>query len=112
MSGEEVAVKVQRPYVLETVTVDLYILRQLGLLMRQFPNITQVPQPACLGLRGCQNAPLGAGPVLLGSKRSVQTPLGIASPTLLHLDLMCAHHRLHYFLNLPPTASRCGEPAG
>lgn len=32
-SGEEVAVKVQRPFVLETVTVDLYIIRcttQLG----------------------------------------------------------------------------------
>ena len=28
-SGEEVAVKVQRPFVLETVTVDLYILRYL-----------------------------------------------------------------------------------
>lgn len=26
-SGEEVAVKVQRPYVLETVTVDLFIIR-------------------------------------------------------------------------------------
>lgn len=26
-TGEEVAVKVQRPYVLETVTVDLYIIR-------------------------------------------------------------------------------------
>lgn len=26
-TGEEVAVKVQRPYVLETVTVDLHIIR-------------------------------------------------------------------------------------
>lgn len=29
MSGELVAVKVQRPYVLETVTIDLFILRCL-----------------------------------------------------------------------------------
>jgi hypothetical protein len=30
-TGEVVAVKVQRPYVLETVTVDLYIIRSIGL---------------------------------------------------------------------------------
>ena len=41
-TGETVAVKVQRPYVLETVTVDLYIIRTLGLLIRQFlPDITK-----------------------------------------------------------------------
>eukprot|EP00887_Chlorella_sp_A99_P006706 scaffold3.g6706.t1 len=40
-TGEEVAVKVQRPYVLETVTVDLYIIRRLGLALRNFPRITQ-----------------------------------------------------------------------
>ena len=40
MSGEEVAVKVQRPGVLETVTVDLYIIRRLGLFLRNFPEIT------------------------------------------------------------------------
>lgn len=28
-TGEEVAVKVQRPYVLETVTVDLFIIRSV-----------------------------------------------------------------------------------
>lgn len=39
-TGEQVAVKVQRPYVLETVTVDLYIIRQLGLFLRRFPKIT------------------------------------------------------------------------
>jgi hypothetical protein len=33
-TGEEVAVKVQRPYVLETVTVDLFIIRSLGLGVR------------------------------------------------------------------------------
>jgi aarF domain-containing kinase len=33
-TGEQVAVKVQRPGVLETVTIDLYILRSLGLLLR------------------------------------------------------------------------------
>jgi aarF domain-containing kinase len=40
MTGEEVAVKVQRPGVLETVTVDLYIIRSLGLMLRNFPDIT------------------------------------------------------------------------
>lgn len=30
-TGEQVAVKVQRPYVLETVTIDLFILRSIGL---------------------------------------------------------------------------------
>ena len=40
MTGEEVAVKVQRPGVLETVTVDLHIIRSLGLFMRRFPEIT------------------------------------------------------------------------
>ncbi|KAF5199464.1 Activity of bc1 complex kinase 3 protein [Thalictrum thalictroides] len=37
-TGELVAVKVQRPYVLETVTVDLFIIRNLGLLLRKFPQ--------------------------------------------------------------------------
>ncbi len=41
-TGEEVAVKVQRPYVLETVTVDLFIIRKLGMFLRRFPNITAV----------------------------------------------------------------------
>ena len=39
-TGEEVAVKVQRPGVLETVTVDLHIIRSLGLFLRNFPDIT------------------------------------------------------------------------
>lgn len=39
-TGEEVAVKVQRPGVLETVTVDLYIIRKLGLVLKRFPQIT------------------------------------------------------------------------
>ncbi|WIA14252.1 hypothetical protein OEZ85_002788 [Tetradesmus obliquus] len=39
-TGEEVAVKVQRPGVLETVTVDLYIIRKIGLFLRQFPQLT------------------------------------------------------------------------
>lgn len=41
-TGEAVAVKVQRPGVLETVTVDLFIIRRLGIFLRKFPNITQV----------------------------------------------------------------------
>ncbi|KAL4452695.1 hypothetical protein ABPG75_008357 [Micractinium tetrahymenae] len=40
-TGEAVAVKVQRPGVLETVTVDLFIIRRLGLFLRKFPDITQ-----------------------------------------------------------------------
>ncbi|KAG2482850.1 hypothetical protein HYH03_018241 [Edaphochlamys debaryana] len=39
-TGEVVAVKVQRPYVLETVTIDLYIIRRLGVFLRRFPQIT------------------------------------------------------------------------
>ncbi|BBN12396.1 aarF domain-containing kinase [Marchantia polymorpha subsp. ruderalis] len=38
-TGEVVAVKVQRPYVLETVTVDLFIIRKLGVALRRFPQI-------------------------------------------------------------------------
>jgi len=40
-TGEEVAVKVQRPGVLETVTVDLFIIRRIGLFLRRFPAITK-----------------------------------------------------------------------
>ncbi|CAI9263788.1 unnamed protein product [Lactuca saligna] len=39
-NGDLVAVKVQRPYVLETVTVDLFIIRNLGLALRRFPQIS------------------------------------------------------------------------
>jgi predicted unusual protein kinase regulating ubiquinone biosynthesis (AarF/ABC1/UbiB family) len=38
-AGEDVAVKVQRPGVLETVTIDLFIIRRFGLFLRQFPQI-------------------------------------------------------------------------
>lgn len=38
-TGEEVAVKVQRPYVLETVTIDLFVLRRIAVWLRQFPQI-------------------------------------------------------------------------
>lgn len=38
-TGEEVAVKVQRPYVLETVTIDLFVLRNIAVWLRQFPKI-------------------------------------------------------------------------
>merc|ERR1712238_172785 len=40
-TGEAVAVKVQRPGVLETVSLDLYLARQIGLLARNFSSITQ-----------------------------------------------------------------------
>jgi aarF domain-containing kinase len=34
-----VAVKVQRPAVLETVSIDLYIIRNLGIALRSVPQI-------------------------------------------------------------------------
>ena len=40
-TGEQVAVKVQRPFVLETVTCDLYVIRTIGLFMRRFPQLTE-----------------------------------------------------------------------
>ena len=39
-TGEEVAVKVQRPFVLETVSLDLFLGRQLGFFLRNFPTLT------------------------------------------------------------------------
>lgn len=39
MTGEEVAVKVQRPYVIETVSIDLFIIRKIGIFLRRFPQI-------------------------------------------------------------------------
>ena len=39
-TGEAVAVKVQRPYVLETVSVDLYVMRRIGFALRKVPQIT------------------------------------------------------------------------
>jgi aarF domain-containing kinase len=38
-NGDQVAVKVQRPFVLETVTVDLFVIRNLGLVLRRFPQV-------------------------------------------------------------------------
>ncbi|MEW5317018.1 MAG: hypothetical protein WDW38_008351 [Sanguina aurantia] len=39
-TGEVVAVKVQRPYVLETVTIDLFIIRRIGMWLKRFPALT------------------------------------------------------------------------
>lgn len=39
-SGDTVAVKTQRPGVLETVSLDLYLARELGLLARNFPALS------------------------------------------------------------------------
>ena len=39
-SGDEVAVKVQRPFVLETVSLDLHLARQFGIFLRNFPSVT------------------------------------------------------------------------
>jgi aarF domain-containing kinase len=38
-TGQVVAVKVQRPAVLETVSLDLYLARELGLLARKIPAL-------------------------------------------------------------------------
>jgi aarF domain-containing kinase len=38
-TGETVAVKVQRPAVLETVSIDLYLIRKLGLALSEVPQI-------------------------------------------------------------------------
>lgn len=40
-TGETVAVKVQRPQVLETVSLDLYLARELGLIARKFPALVE-----------------------------------------------------------------------
>ena len=40
-TGETVAVKVQRPAVLETVSLDLYLARELGLIARNIPALVQ-----------------------------------------------------------------------
>jgi len=39
-TGETVAVKVQRPGVLETVSLDLYLAREAGLIARNFPFLS------------------------------------------------------------------------
>ena len=40
-NGDVVAVKVQRPAVLETVSLDLYLARELGMLARSIPALVQ-----------------------------------------------------------------------
>lgn len=40
-TGEQVAVKVQRPFVLETVSLDLHLMRELGLLARNIPFLAE-----------------------------------------------------------------------
>ena len=39
-TGDIVAVKVQRPAVLETVSLDLYLARKLGMVLRNFPALS------------------------------------------------------------------------
>lgn len=51
-TGELVAVKVQRPFVLETVTVDLFIIRKLGLFLRRFPQVLTIYLNICF-LKHC-----------------------------------------------------------
>lgn len=47
-NGDLVAVKVQRPFVLETVTIDLFIIRNLGLALRRFPQVMLVKRQLAL----------------------------------------------------------------
>ena len=47
-TGEIVAVKVQRPNVLETVSLDLYLARELGLFARNFPALVERLDAAAL----------------------------------------------------------------
>ena len=47
-TGEVVAVKVQRPAVLETVSLDLYLARELGLFARNFPALVERLDPVAL----------------------------------------------------------------
>ena len=47
-SGDIVAVKVQRPAVLETVSLDLYLAREVGLFLRQFPAVVRALDPVAL----------------------------------------------------------------
>lgn len=46
-NGDLVAVKVQRPFVLETVTVDLFVIRNMGLVLRKFPQVVFVKLLSC-----------------------------------------------------------------
>lgn len=55
-TGEQVAVKVQRPYVLETVTVDLFILRAIGVRIGKILGDKVETIPALYPLPHC---PLG-----------------------------------------------------
>jgi len=41
LDGTPVAVKVQRPHVVETVSVDLFIIRSIGIFLRRFPNLLE-----------------------------------------------------------------------
>ena len=60
-SGEEVAVKVQRPFVLETVTVDLFLVRYLpacpAALKAVLPKAGMLATPVCR----CCNLRLNSG---------------------------------------------------
>jgi aarF domain-containing kinase len=47
-SGDIVAVKIQRPGVLETVSLDLYLAREFGLLVRNIPAFVQRFDPVAL----------------------------------------------------------------
>jgi ABC1 atypical kinase-like domain len=56
-NGAVVAVKVQRPGVLETVSLDLHLVRQLGYLLRKIPAL-EVRHLYCVRSRHCHVAVL------------------------------------------------------
>ena len=62
-TGDLVAVKVQRPYVLETVTIDLFIIRKLGMALRRFPQASSsFPfSLLCLKERWIENEVMNSG---------------------------------------------------
>ena len=47
-SGDVVAVKIQRPGVLETVSLDLYLAREIGMFVRNIPALVQRVDPVAL----------------------------------------------------------------
>ena len=40
LGGDEVAVKVQRPAMLESIALDLYLMRSFALFAQRFPNVS------------------------------------------------------------------------
>lgn len=48
LGGDEVAVKVQRPAMLESIALDLYLMRSFAVFAQRFPNVSQFPPSSAL----------------------------------------------------------------